>query len=96
MRVVNNFFKFIAKLGVHLLCLFDCFLIGLVCTSILFSITMAVWSIFDCIPNIVSCYYWLVLIISSVPLTIIIFIVVELDLVKKNDYNEYLPKAFKK
>ena len=96
MRAINNFFKFFAMLGVHLLCLFECFLIGLACTSILFSLTMAVWSIFDCIPNIVSCHYWLVLIISSVPLTIVFFIVVELDLVKKNDYSDYLPEAFKK
>lgn len=91
--MLNSFLKVIAKTLVHLFCLFECILLGIIFSSAVFSVVMAVWSIISRIPVIIADRYWLVLLIASIPLTVVFFVIVELDLVKKDKYKDYLPKA---
>ena len=91
--MLNSFLKFVAKTLVHLFCLFECALLGIIFSSAVFSVVMAMWSIISHIPAILTDRYWLVLIVSSIPLTVIFFIIVELDLVKKDRYKDYIQKT---
>lgn len=95
MLIVNKFFKALAKLGVHLLCLLECYIVSIAFTSVVLSVIGALWSLFGTLPSLITNRYWLVLIIASIPLALVFFIIVELDLVKKPNENENIFKDFR-
>ena len=87
MRLVNNFFKFLGYLGVYFLAFLQSYLISLICTAVIISVVLSVMSIFTLIPYIVSERYWLVYLVSSVPLAIVFFIIIVFDLIdRQTDY----------
>ena len=95
MILLNKICKFFAKLFVYLLCLVQCFGISFIFTGASFSIVLSVWSIFAVLPSILLCKYYLVMLIASLPLTLIFFIVVSLDLVKEDEASKFLKKKTK-
>lgn len=95
MILLNKICKAFAKLFVYLLCLVQCFGISFIFTGALFSIVLSVWSIFAVLPSILLCKYYLVMLIASLPLTLIFFIVVSLDLVKEDEASKFLKKKTK-
>ena len=95
MILLNKICKAFAKLFVYLLCLVQCFGISFIFTGALFSIVLSVWSIFAVLPSILLYKYYLVVLIASLPLTLIFFIVVSLDLVKEDEASKFLKKKTK-
>lgn len=95
MLLLNKICKAFAKLFVYLLCLVQCFGISFIFTGALFSTVLSVWSIFAVLPSILLCKYYLILLIASLPLTLIFFIVVSLDLVKEDEASKFLKKKTK-
>ena len=95
MILLNKICKAFAKLFVYLLCLVQCFGISFIFTGALFSIVLSVWSVFAVLPSILLCKYYLVMLIASLPLTLIFFIVVSLDLVKEDEASKFLKKKTK-
>ena len=95
MLLLNKICKFFAKLFVYLLCLTQCFGISFIFTGALFSIVLSIWSIFAVLPSTLLCKYYLILLIASLPLTLVLFIVVSLDLVKEDEASKFLKKKTK-
>lgn len=95
MILLNKICKAFAKLFVYLLCLVQCFGISFIFTGALFSIVLSVWSVFAVLPSILLCKYYLIMLIASLPLTLIFFIVVSLDLVKEDEASKFLKKKTK-
>lgn len=95
MILLNKICKAFAKLFVYLLCLVQCFGISFIFTGALFSIVLSIWSIFAVLPSILLCKYYLIMLIASLPLTLIFFIVVSLDLVKEDEASKFLKKKTK-
>ena len=83
MSLFNRFFKTIFYVLIYAWTLIQSYLISSVITSIALSLIMAITSATGKVPNIMIDKFWLVLIISSIPLGIIFFLMIVFDFVKR-------------
>lgn len=83
MSLFNRFFKTIFYVLIYAWTLIQSYLISSAITSIALSLIMAITSAIGKVPNIMIDKFWLVLIISSIPLGIVFFLMVIFDFVKR-------------
>lgn len=83
MSLFNRFFKTIFYVLIYAWTLIQSYLISSAITSIALSLIMAITSATGKVPNIMIDKFWLVLIISSIPLGIIFFLMIVFDFVKR-------------
>lgn len=83
MSLFNRFFKTIFYVLIYAWTLIQSYLISSVITSIALSLIMAITSATGKVPNIMVDKFWLVLIISSIPLGIVFFLMIIFDFVKR-------------
>ena len=83
MSLFNRFFKTIFYVLIYAWTLIQSYLISSVITSIALSLIMAITSATGKVPTIMIEKFWLVLIISSIPLGIVFFLMVIFDFVKR-------------
>lgn len=83
MSLFNRFFKTILYVLIYAWTLIQSYLISSAITSIALSLIMAITSAIGKVPNIMIDKFWLVLIISSIPLGIIFFLMIVFDFVKR-------------
>lgn len=83
MSLFNRFFKTIFYVLIYAWTLIQSYLISSAITSIALSLIMAITSAIGKVPNIMIDKFWLVLIISSIPLGIIFFLMIVFDFVKR-------------
>lgn len=83
MKRANDFFKFIGKLGVHLTSLITCYLLSVLYTGGGLIIVLSVISIFKALPEILRTKMWALLLLASIPLSIVFFIIVEKGLIRR-------------
>lgn len=83
MSLFNKFFKTIFYVLIYAWTLIQSYLISSAITSIALSLIMAITSATGKVPTIMIEKFWLVLIISSIPLGIVFFLMVIFDFVKR-------------
>lgn len=83
MSLFNRFFKTIFYVLIYAWTLIQSYLISSAITSIALSLIMAITSAIGKVPNIMVDKFWLVLIISSIPLGIVFFLMVIFDFLKR-------------
>lgn len=83
MSLFNKFFKTILYVLIYAWAFIQSYLIGATITSIALSLIMAVTSAIRKVPNLLIERFWLVLIISSIPLGIVFFLMVIFDFLKR-------------
>lgn len=83
MSLFNKFFKTILYVLIYAWTFIQSYLIGATITSIALSLIMAVTSAIRKVPNLLIERFWLVLIISSIPLGIVFFLMVIFDFLKR-------------
>lgn len=83
MSLFNRFFKTIFYVLIYAWTLIQSYLISSAITSIALSLIMTITSAIGKVPNIMIDKFWLVLIISSIPLGIIFFLMIVFDFVKR-------------
>ena len=83
MSLFNRFFKTIFYVLIYTWTLIQSYLISSAITSIALSLIMAITSAIGKVPTIMIDKFWLVLIISSIPLGIVFFLMIIFDFVKR-------------
>lgn len=83
MSLFNKFFKTIFYVLIYAWTLIQSYLISSAITSIALSLIMAITSATGKVPTIMIEKFWLVLIISSIPLGIVFFLMIIFDFVKR-------------
>lgn len=83
MSLFNKFFKTILYVLIYAWAFIQSYLIGAIITSIALSLIMAVTSAIRKVPILLIEKFWLVLIISSIPLGIVFFLMVIFDFLKR-------------
>ena len=83
MSLFNKFFKTIFYVLIYAWTLIHSYLISSAITSIALSLIMAITSAIGKVPTIMIEKFWLLLIISSIPLGIVFFLMVIFDFVKR-------------
>lgn len=83
MSLFNKFFKTILYVLIYAWAFIQSYLIGATITSVALSLIMAVTSAIGKVPTLMIEKFWLVLIISSIPLGIIFFLMVIFDFIKR-------------
>lgn len=73
----NKFTKKLGMFGIHLLVLFSSWLLSFITTSFPTSLFCFVMSIIKTVPQAVADDYWKLYLISTIPLTIVFFILIE-------------------
>ena len=68
--LVKLFGKFLA----YLTTFFSCYLLSLMISGVLLSGLCLVWSIFQTLPETIATYYWLIMLFTAVPFSLIFFI----------------------
>lgn len=95
MKVMYNLLKFFGKLFVHLGCFLQCFFASFTITSFILNTVLLIWSFVAKFPDVIVCYYWVILLIANLPLTLIFFVVTELGVVKRSRKDEIISKVSK-
>ena len=68
-----------AKVPVHLLVLLYSWVYSFLATAILATAVFSIWSIFASLPVLFLTKYWAIYLIATIPLTIVFFIIIEID-----------------
>lgn len=87
--------KFLWKCLIHILTYIECYLLSCVYTSFIWCIVLGLISIFATIPCFIVTKFWLVLIISYIPMSIVFCIIVESGMLKKNSKADFLKEVSK-
>ena len=80
---LNKFLKCMAEIPVHMLVLLYSWLYSFLATAILASAVFGIWSIFAALPVMFLTKYWAILLTATIPLTIVFFVIIEIDYVDK-------------
>ena len=83
MSLFNRFFKTIFYVLIYAWTLIQSYLISSAITSIALSLIMAITSAIGKVPTIMIEKFWLILIISSIPLGVVFFLMIIFDFVKR-------------
>lgn len=86
MKAFNSFLKLILYFLIHLITLISAYLISLFFTSPVICLSLSVWSIISTLPELVLSKFWLIYLLSSIPLGIVFFIIIEFNLVEDKDF----------
>ena len=76
---LNKFIRCMAKIPVHMLVLLYSWLYSFLATAILSTIVFVIWSIFATLPVIFLTKYWAILLAATIPLTLVFFFIIELE-----------------
>ena len=77
----NRFLKILALIPVHLLALLYSWILSFFATAILATAVFGIWSIFAALPVMFLTKYWAILLTATIPLTIVFFVIIEIDYV---------------
>ena len=75
MKALNKIVKFFGFIGIGLVTYISSYIIALTIMCTPLSLLCAVWSAIRVLPDILVRQYWLVLLVSSLPVSIIVFII---------------------
>ena len=89
MRVLNKFMKAIAMIPIHLLVLLYSWILSFITTAVIAAVIGFIWSLFTALPATVLTKFWLIYLITTVPLTLVFFIVIETDRVKEDNAEQW-------
>ena len=84
MRALNKFMKAIAMIPVHLIVLIYSWILSFITTAVIVAVIGFIWNLFTALPAAVLTKFWLIYLISTIPLTLFFFIVIETDRVKED------------
>ena len=73
---MNKLIKAVLILGVYLLALLQCCILGWVCGCIITSMVYTVWSAVSVLPQIVAENFWVVPLCCGAPFALVLFILV--------------------
>ena len=76
MKVVNKLFKFFGYVAVYMITFLNCYCMSLLVSGSLLSIVCAVLSIVMKLPTIFIESFWLIYLITAIPIAVIFFIIV--------------------
>lgn len=91
---LNKMFRKFMLLLIHTVTLLEMYLLSVITTGAILSVVFSVWSLIKPLPLFVSTNYWTVLLLASVPLCIVYFVIVELDVL--DVFTDYRYKVIKK
>ena len=89
MRALNRFMKAIAMIPVHLIVLIYSWILSFITTAVIVAAVGFIWSLFAALPSAVLTKFWLIYLITTVPLTLVFFIVIETDRVKEDNAEQW-------
>ena len=89
MRALNKFMKAIAMIPVHLIVLIYSWILSFITTAVIVAVIGFIWSLFAALPAAVLTKFWLIYLITTVPLTLVFFIVIETDRVKEDNAEQW-------
>ena len=84
MRALNKFMKAIAMIPIHLIILIYSWILSFIATAVIATAINFIWSLLTALPAAVLTKFWLIYLISTIPLTLFFFIVIETDRVKED------------
>ena len=73
---MNKLIKAILILGVYLLAVLQCCILGWVCGCVITSAVYTVWSAVSVLPQTVADNFWMVPLLSGAPFALVLFILV--------------------
>lgn len=91
---LNKMFRKFMLLLIHTFTLLEMYLLSVITTGAILSVVFSIWSLIKPLPLFVSTNYWTVLLLASVPLCIVYFVIVELDVL--DVFTDYRYKVIKK
>lgn len=91
---LNKMFRKFMLLLIHTVTLLEMYLLSVITTGAILSVVFSVWSLIEPLPLFVSTNYWTVLLLASVPLCIVYFVIVELDVL--DVFTDYRYKEIKR
>lgn len=83
MKAVNKLFKFFGYVVVYMITFLQCYCMSLLVSGSLLSIVCAVLSIVMKLPAIFIESFWLIYLITAIPIAVIFFIIVVTNAVNK-------------
>lgn len=83
MKAVNKIFKFFGYVAVYLITFLHCYFMSLLASGSLLSIVCAILSIIMKLPEIITERFWLVYLAASIPIAVVFFILVVIDVTDK-------------
>jgi len=89
MRALNKFMKAIAMIPIHLLVLLYSWILSFVATAVITTVIGFIWSLFTALPAVVLTKFWLIYLITTIPFTLIFFIMIETDRVKEDSVEQW-------
>lgn len=89
MRVLNKFMKAIAMIPVHLVVLIYSWILSFITTAVIAAAIGFIWSLLTALPAAVLTKFWLIYLITTVPLTLVFFIVIETGRVKEDKAEQW-------
>ena len=89
MRALNKFMKAIAMIPVHLIVLIYSWILSFITTAVIVAVIGFIWNLFTALPAAVLTKFWLIYLITTVPLTLVFFIVIETDRVKEDNAEQW-------
>lgn len=75
MKALNKIVKFFGYIGIGIVTYISSYIIALVFMCTPLSLFCSVWSICRALPAIMVDKYWLVLLVSSLPMSVVFFII---------------------
>lgn len=90
MKRANKIAKLFFYISLTLFMIMQSYVIGLFIGGAVLSLVLAVWNVFTCIPDFVCRHYWLVYLISGIPigLYVLIYLIVSSHKNQKNKSEE--------
>ena len=89
MRALNKFMKAIAMIPVHLVVLIYSWILSFITTAVIAVAVGFIWSLFTALPAAVLTKFWLIYLISTIPLTLVFCIVIETDRMKEDNAEQW-------
>ena len=89
MRALNKFMKAIAMIPVHLIVLIYSWILSFIATAVIVAVIGFIWNLFTALPAALLIKFWLIYLITTVPLTLVFFIVIETGRVKEDKAEQW-------
>ena len=89
MRTLNKFMKAIAMIPVHLVVLIYSWILSFITTAVIAVAVGFIWSLITALPVAVLTKFWLIYLITTIPLTLVFFIMIETDRVKEDNAEQW-------
>ena len=89
MRALNKFMKAIAMIPVHLIVLIYSWILSFITTAVIVAAIGFIWNLFTSLPAALLIKFWLIYLITTIPLTLVFFIVIETGRVKEDKAEQW-------